>query len=169
MRPAPDQSLILPDPDPSGAASILAAVALCFAAASPAAAQDRLSITLGSHHTDDSHDWEELNPGVFLTWEDTGPLDLSLGAFRNSFGGPSVAAVAALPLAEWQDGQLAVFGGAAWYPGHGDEFLVHAGDLVPMGGLQVRHGPVFVQLMPGKIEPPEAIVAFGITLRIGGN
>jgi hypothetical protein len=144
---------------------IRAAIAAAMIAA-PAAAQDRLSVTIGSHHTDRSYDWSEVNPGVFATWENVGPLDLSLGAFRNSFGGPSVAAVAAFPLARWEDGQLAVFGGAAWYPGHGDEFLVHAGAFVPMGGLQVRHGPVFVQLMPGKIEPPEAIIAGGLTFKI---
>lgn len=146
--------------------TVLAAAALLITPLAAAAGPDRLSLTLGSHHTDTGHDWHEVNPGVFVTWENVGPVDLSAGAFLNSFGGPSVAAVAALPLIEWESGQLAVFGGAAWYPGHGHEFLIHAGDVVPMGGLQLRQGPVFVQIMPGKIEPPEAIVAFGLTFKL---
>lgn len=147
--------------------TVLAAAALLLIPPPAAAAgPDRLSITIGSYHTDTSYDWHEVNPGVFLTWENVGPLDLSLGAFRNSFGGAAVAAVAAFPLIDWQSGQLAVFGGLGWYPGHGDEFLAHAGDLVPMGGLQLRQGNVFVQLMPGKIEPPEAIIAVGLTFKL---
>jgi hypothetical protein len=135
--------------------------------ASPAAAQDRISITLGSHHTDTSYQWEEVNPGLFLTWERG--LDYSVGAFRNSFGGPSVAAVAALPVARWQDGQAAIFGGLAYYPGHGEEFLARVGDVVPMGGIQVRHGNVFMQAMPGKFEPLEMIFAVGLTFNLGNR
>ena len=145
---------------------MIRAAALLSLLAAPAAAQDRISITLGSHHTDDSYEWEEVNPGVFLTWEDRAGLDLSVGAFRNSFGGPSLAAVAGVPLTDWQHGGLSVFGGLAYYPGHGDAFLVRAGDVVPMLGLQVRHGPVFVQAMPGKIEPPEVILAVGLTFKL---
>lgn len=141
---------------------ILAAALIAIPAA-VSASPDRFSVTIGSHHTDRSYDWSEVNPGVFLTWENVGPVDLSGGAFLNSFGGPSVAAVAALPLVEWISGEIAVFGGLAWYPGYGDEFLVHAGDIVPMGGLQIRQGIAFVQIAPGKIEPLEGIFAFGLT------
>jgi hypothetical protein len=127
----------------------------------PAAAQDRISVTLGSHHTDDSYEWEEVNPGLFLTWE--GKVDLSAGTFLNSFGGPSIAATAYVPVVEWQGGECGGFLGAAWYPGYGEEFLIRAGDVVPMGGIQCRAGNVFAQVMPGKIEPLEAIFAVGLT------
>lgn len=143
---------------------MIRALAFLLFIASPAAAQDRVSILIGSHHTED-YAWEEVNPGLFLTWE--GPVDLSAGIYRNSFGRPSAALTAALPVIRWQDGGLSLLGGAAYYPGNGDNFAVHAGDLVPLVGLQARHGNVFAQIMPGKVEPPEVIIAYGLTFAIG--
>jgi ribosomal protein L24E len=141
---------------------------LLFLAPWPAdAGPDRVSILLGSHHTED-YAWEEANPGVFLTWEDGSfGLDYSLGAYRNSFGTGSVAAIAGLELMAWEEGAASAFCGAAWYPGNGQHFLIHAGDVVPLCGLQLRQGPIFAQLMPGKVEPPELILAFGLTFAIG--
>ena len=57
-----------------------------------------------------------------------------------------------------------MFGGLAIYPGDGDEFLVHAGDLVPMGGLQVRYRNIFVQIMPADNM---TVIAAGVTMKLG--
>lgn len=126
----------------------------------PVHAQDRISILLGSHHTE-AGEWSESNPGVFLTWE--GRFDWTVGAYRNSFQKPSVALSVALPVLSWEGGEASVFGGAAWYPGNGGNFVYSAGDVVPMIGFHVRHGHLFGQVMPGKVDPPEAIFAFGLT------
>ncbi len=142
-------------------------LALILAASPVLAGPDRVSILLGSHHTEE-YAWEEANPGMFLTWEDASfGLDYSIGAYRNSFGKGSIAALAGLELVSWDQGAASAFCGAAWYPGNGHHFLIRAGDLVPLCGLQLRQGPVFAQLMPGKIEPPELILAFGLTFAMG--
>jgi hypothetical protein len=138
---------------------------------------NRLSFTLGSHHTFAmpkvaGEHWTEANPGVFLTWERRAlGLDYSAGVYRNSFGDASVAAVAALPIASWHhrtlgDGQVALFGGLAHYPGRGDLFAVSVGDIVPLGGLQVRQGNFFAQVLPGKFDPVEVVVSFGMTFSL---
>lgn len=130
--------------------------------ASPATADpDRISILLGSQHPGANVSYEQINLGVFLTWEDrTWGLDYSVGAYRNSYGRASVAATAALPVIERGQLALAVFGGLALYPGNGQNFAVSAGDLVPIAGLQARLGHGFVQVMPGD---GMAVVAFGLT------
>ena len=138
-------------------------IAVILAAlATPAAADpDRLSILLGSAHPGADRAFEQVNPGVFLTWEDRAlGLDYSVGAYRNSFGRASIAATAALPVVEQGRFQLALFGGLALYPGNGDDFLYHAGDIVPIAGIQARLGHGFVQVMPGD---GMAVVAFGLT------
>ena len=122
---------------------------------------DRVSILLGSAHPGANVTYEQTNPGIFLTWEDrTLGLDYSVGAYRNSYGRASVAATAALPVIERGEFQAAVFGGLAFYPSNGDDFAVHAGDLVPIAGLQARLGHGFVQVMPGD---GMAVVTFGLT------
>lgn len=137
-------------------------IAAAIGLATPTLAQpDRLSILMGSRHPGAKATFEQVNPGAFLTWEDRAlGLDYSLGIYRNSFGRASVAATAALPVIERGRLQVAVFGGLALYPGHGDQFAAHAGDVVPIGGLQARYGHGFVQIMPGD---GMAVVAFGMT------
>lgn len=128
------------------------------------AGPDRISFLLGSAHVETAREFEEVNPGVFVTWEDRwNGLDYSLGAYRNSFGGVSTAATAALPLFTAASMEVSVFAGVAIYPGDGDEFLYHAGDLVPLGGIQLRRDPVFLQIMPGGGDP-DAIISFGVTI-----
>lgn len=141
---------------------------------------DRVSVLMGTHHAFEipmtaaltgDHDWTEVNPGVFLTWEGKhdaplGALDWSVGAYRNSFGDLSIAAVASLDLIEWEargGGALGVFAGLAHYPDTGQHFAVHWGDVVPLGGVQLRQGNLFVQVLPGKFEPLSPIVSFGLT------
>lgn len=97
----------------NGRVFLLAALLAAPAMADP----DRVSILLGSQHLGAALAFEQVNPGVFVTWEDRAlGLDLSVGAYRNSYGRGSVAALAALPVLEWPAGQVAVFGGLALYP-----------------------------------------------------
>lgn len=144
---------------------VSALVTIASLIATPAAAgPDRISLLMGSKHAGAERHFEEFNPGIFATWEDRGAFDLSAGIFRNSFGKTSVAATAALPFYERGEFQASVFGGVAIYPGDGDEFLVHAGDLVPMGGLQARYRNVFVQIMPADNM---TVIAAGVTMELG--
>ena len=145
-------------------------LAVMAAFCTPAAADpDRLSILLGSAHPGDGGQFDGRNPGLALTWEDRGAwgFDLSIAAYRNSYGRGSVALTAALPLLEWQDGAASLFAGAAWYPEDGRHFAVHIGDVVPLAGVQVRHRNLFVQILPGDGRAAEAVIAAGITFQIG--
>lgn len=134
--------------------------------ATPAAADpDRISLLLGSAHPGDGGYFDSRNPGLFLTWEERGvlALDLSAGIYRNSYGSASVAATAALPLIRWDGGEASVLAGLALYPGDGRSFAVHAGDLVPLAGIQIRHRQLFVQILPGDGKAADAVIAAGIT------
>ncbi len=127
-----------------------------------AASPDRISILLGSNHIGAKMQFEQVNPGVFLTWEGN-HIDWTAGAYRNSFGKLSASVTVGLPLARWQNGELSAFAGVALYPGDGSTFAVHAGDLVPIGGLQLRQGHAFVQILPSDGRTARAIVTFGAT------
>lgn len=143
----------------------LAFTALMITPGAAVADLDRVSILAGSHHVDAKLRFEESNPGVFLTFEGE-TLDWSIGAYRNSFGKASVAVTAALPVLEWDQGELSVFVGLAHYPGDGRYFAVHLGDVVPIGGLQVRHNQMFLQVIPSDGYTTDAIVSFGLTFDV---
>ena len=127
---------------------------------------DRVSILLGARHIGGAG-LEEFNPGVFVTWERR--VDWSVGVYRNSYGNGSIAATVAAPVARWRGGEAAIFGGVAWYPGTGRHEVAHVGDVVPIGGLQVRHGNAFAQFIPLDGKPVAAVVSFGLTFRLGGS
>lgn len=129
------------------------------------AGPDRVSVLLGSAHIG-GDGFDGRNPGLFLTWEDKGPFDLSAGIYHNSYGRISVAATAALPVVEWSTGEISLFAGAALYPVDGRNFAVHLGDVVPLGGLQVRQGDIFGQIIPGDGQYVDAIVSIGVTFPI---
>lgn len=141
-------------------------LALLLLAAPASAEPDRISYLLGSNHIGAKMPFEEINPGVFLTWEGA-RLDWTAGAYRNSFGNLSASVTASLPLIRWDNGDLAAFAGIALYPGDGRSFAVHAGDLVPVGGLQLRQGHAFVQVIPSDGRTVDAIVTFGLTFPMG--
>lgn len=139
---------------------------LCALALPAHADPDRLSLLLGSAHLG-GDGFDGRNPGVFLTWEDRAlGLDYSIGAYRNSYGRASIAATAALPVAEWADGSLSLFAGVALYPRDGRRFRAHVGDVVPMGGVQIRHRNLFLQIMPSDGAAADAVIAGGITWEI---
>jgi hypothetical protein len=138
---------------------------VCTFATGAQADPDRVSILLGSNHIGAKLAFEEVNPGVFLTWEGA-RIDWSVGAYRNSFGKPSVAVTAALPILRWRDGEAAIFAGAALYPGEGRTFAAHAGDVVPLAGIQLRQGNVFAQIIPSDGRTAAAIVSVGVTFAL---
>ncbi|KAA9005086.1 hypothetical protein [Histidinibacterium aquaticum] len=144
----------------------LPALALSVCLASPALADgpDRASVLLGSRHVEPALDFDEVNPGLFLTWERD--LDWTVGAFHNSYGRTSVAAMVGRSWEISEDVGIGVFGGAAHYPGDGRTFSVSAGDVVPLGGLQLRLGNAFVQVIPSDGEWADAIVTGGLTWRL---
>lgn len=138
--------------------------------AGPAAAgPDRLSFLLGSYHVGATQSFEEFNPGAFLTWTNLmwrGALDLTVGAYRNSYGDGSLAVTTAYPFVRTEKWGLELFGGLAWYPGNGDQFSYSAGDVVPLAGLQARYRNVFVQAIPSGGSSVDAVLSFGLTFAL---
>ena len=132
---------------------------------SATAGPDRVSVLLGSRHFGATTAFQEINPGVFLTWERK--LDWTVGVFRNSYGRGAIAGTAALPLIEEGKFSLDAFLGAAYYPKDGRNFAVHIGDIVPIGGLQARYGNMFMQVIPQDGRDASAVVSFGLTFGLG--
>ncbi|WP_300030097.1 hypothetical protein [uncultured Roseobacter sp.] len=125
------------------------------------AGPDRISVLLGSEHFNATKEFQEFNPGVFLTWE--GRYDVSAGIYYNSY--EEVGGLVALGRDFWEGEDYAVglFGALALYPGDGDRFDVSIGDVVPLIGLQARYRNVFAQLIPGNGETTDAVLAVGLT------
>lgn len=121
----------------------LTLILACLAA--PVAAQDRVALLMGSHHVDaGDNDFEEVNPGLFLTWD-----DWTVGGYRNSYGDMSLAITREWALTDHVD----IFAGVATYDG-----------LMPIAGLQATIGPVFVQVIPSDGRATDAIITFGVIL-----
>lgn len=134
---------------------------------------DRVYIPLASHHTVPpekfGHEaWEEVNPGVILSWENVGPgnvLDLGVGVVRNSSGitSPTVSLGLVKGISEKID--LGVTGSLVYYGRGGDFSDGHVGGgvfLVP--ALQARYDFSFGQLIP---TPDGFVGLFGLTFAIG--
>jgi len=138
--------------------------ALALALLLPTAAMadpDRIFILAGSHHIGTEYDFQEVNPGMFLTWERQ-TFDFTFGGYVNSYGMGSVAASVAYPIARGEDWSIDVFAGLATYFGTTNP------DIVPMAGLQSRYGPVFAQYVPvpgGQYI--DGLVSFGLTFPVG--
>lgn len=136
-------------------------IAAALIALATTANADRISVLIGSRHIG-ATGFEGTNPGLFYTFE-RDRLGLSLGAFRNSYGKASVAAFASWDLLAWDGGVLAVFGGVAHYPGDGRTMRIHARDVVPLAGMQLRQGHFFAQVIPMDGAPVDALISFGLT------
>ena len=144
------------------AAAICAVLWAGAAGAGPDWAPDRFSVLLGSKHIGSSG-FNEINPGLFATWEFE-KWGFTTGAYLNSYDRGSVAATADLPLFRWKGGAASAFGGLAWYPHDGHRFDTRiGGDIVGIGGLNLRQGPVFVQLLPMVTGGAKGLVTFGLT------
>ena len=146
-----------------------ATLALVLGANMAAAGPDRVSIMLGTHHAGATLDYDEVNPGVFVTWSGLmwqDRLDLTVGGFRNSYGDLSLAVSTALPLVRQEDWSIDLFGALAWYPDNGDRFAHAFGDIVPIAGLQFRYRSVFLQAIPAGGDSVDATFSFGLTFPI---
>lgn len=146
-------------------------IALCLTATlaltAPVAASagpDRLSILLGSSHVNATRDFQEFNPGVFLTWERQ--LNYSVGLYYNSYKEISALASVGYDYEVATDFDVGAFFALAIYPGDGDEFEYSAGDLVPLAGLQARYKNVFVQFIPADGDSLDALFTFGLTFEL---
>ncbi|MEM6887322.1 MAG: hypothetical protein AAF636_04190 [Pseudomonadota bacterium] len=128
------------------------------------AGPDRLSVLLGTEHFNATRDFQEFNPGLFLTWEST--YDYSVGLFYNSYEEVSPIVTVGRDWEVAPNFDLGVFGGLAIYPGDGDEFRISAGDLVPLVGLQARYGNVFAQFIPADGDSVDAVLAIGLTFEL---
>lgn len=145
--------------------NLLLLILLAFGFAAPGALSaepDRVSILLGSKHIGAQVAFEETNPGLFLTWEGD-RVDFSLGAYHNSYGRTSVAAMWGLPVLSGDRGEVSLIAGVAYYPENGRTFKLHAGDFVPMVGVQARYGNLFLQAYPGDGAYMDGLVAMGVT------
>ncbi len=146
--------------------SIAVSFLLIIALVAPAQA-DRWSVLLGSHHFNGTG-FEEINPGLFYTWERRN-LGFSAGAFRNSYGRGAVAGTISVPLKRWQTGELSVFGGLAYYRREGRDIDTRiSGDVIGIGGLQLRQGYTFFQLIPLDERDSKVLISFGLTWPTGG-
>lgn len=142
--------------------TLLLALTATFFASAADANPDRVSVLIGSHHAGARQHFEEANFGAFLTWEGQ-RVDWSVGAYRNSYGKGSVAVMAAVPVFTSGKVEVALFGGLALYPENGRTFPIHVGDVVPLGGIQIRAGNLFVQAIPGDGKAADAIISFGLS------
>jgi hypothetical protein len=133
---------------------------------SPAAwaGPDRFSVLLGTEHFGATREFQEVNPGVFLTWE--GSLDYSIGLFYNSYEDLSPIATVGYGWEVAREFEVGFFAGLAVYPGEGDQFRVSAGDLVPLVGLQARYYNVFAQFIPADGDSVDAVLAVGLTFAL---
>ncbi len=139
---------------------ILAGTIIALTATAATAGPDRAYILAGSKHLGTDYDFNEVNPGLFLTWE-LDRFDVTVGAYHNSYGKGSMAASVAYPLVRGDDWSVDAFAGLATY------FGTHNPDVVPMAGLQARYGPAFVQYVPvpgGQYI--SGLISFGLTFEI---
>lgn len=125
---------------------------------------DRISILLGSEHVNATRDFQEFNPGVFLTWERQ--LNYSIGLYYNSYEeiSPLVSVGYDYEIAE--DFDIGAFVALAIYPGDGREFRISAGDVVPLAGVQARYKNVFAQFIPADGEGLDGLFTFGLTFAL---
>lgn len=141
---------------------------LVMIATGPAfAGPDRIAVHLGSYHAGATSEFEEVNPGIFLSWDRAHDVTLSVGAFRNSYGRGSVAVTAAKTVFKQKHTSAAVFAGLAHYPGNGNDISHAIGDFVPLAGVQFHYRHVFLNVMPGDGDTVDAIFSFGVTVPLG--
>lgn len=137
------------------------------------AGPDRAYVMLGSDHLpgDRPARFNDATPGVFLTWENLrgSSLDLSLGAFINSYGDPSVAVSLSRLWPLLPGFEVGIFAGIATYPEAERKFAVHFGDLVPIAGVQARAGNLWLQFIPADGAYTSGVLSGGVTFEIGGR
>ncbi|MEM9576862.1 MAG: hypothetical protein AAF999_07585 [Pseudomonadota bacterium] len=128
------------------------------------AGPDRISFLLGSEHVNATRDFQEFNPGVFLTWERQ--FNYSVGLYYNSYEEVSPIVSVGYDWEVAEDLDLGAFLALALYPGDGDEFSHALGDVVPLAGLQARYKNVFVQFIPADGDSLDALFTLGLTFEL---
>lgn len=155
----------------------IAALILSLFASLPALAfdlsPDNLRITLASEHVNSDADLNEFNPGLVLTWNGDW-ADISAGFIRNSFD--NTAPIVTLSRDIWRNDTCGVGGfvGTARYTELTEKTDFHLDGWIPIGGLNIECGPVFLQAMPGRgiigqasgPKAADAILVFGLTLNL---
>ena len=125
---------------------------------------DRLSVLLGSEHINATREFQEFNPGFFLTWERQ--FNYSIGLYYNSY--EEISPLLSIGY-DWEVARnldLGAFFALAVYPGDGDEFNHAIGDVVPFVGLQARYKNVFVQLIPADGDALDALFTLGLSFEL---
>lgn len=141
---------------------ICALTAIISLACSAQAGPNRAALTFGSRHIGASG-FNQFNPGLFLTWENP-RVHWSVGIYHNSYNHASVAVAGYAPLVYWRDGNAGLFAGLAHYPVNGRDFSTHlARNILAIGGVQIRHGNLFIQITPMNGKPVKALLSFGVT------
>ena len=154
--------------------------ALAIAAPNPAIANcdwqpDRFSILLSSDHVGEDQELQEFNPGGFVTWH-CNSFELTAGGYLNTYGNHSNAAIVAYPVYENDWLTVSPFVGLATYPERADLQAFNFGDVVPLIGIQLQSGYVFLNLLPGSGQteghndenPVKFVAAAGLTFDLGG-
>ena len=145
----------------------LACATVFMAGSAQSAELERVSISFASQHVGLPDTRNETNPGVFFTWGDViGPIDITAGAYVNSYSNTSALLTTSYDFLEWDDGALGIFMGAAFYPEHGMRKFPCCGGFIPMGGLQLRQGNLFAQVIPMNGEVVKAVVTLGLTFEL---
>lgn len=152
----------------------IAALTLALVASLPAMAfdlrPDNLRIPLASEHVNSDADLNEFNPGLAATWEGDW-FDFSAGFIRNSFS--NTAPFVSISRDIWQNDTCSVAGfvGSARYTELMDKTDFHLDGWIPVGGLHMECGPVYLQAMPGRgivgqasgPKAADAILVVGLT------
>ncbi|WP_106743901.1 hypothetical protein [Yoonia maritima] len=118
---------------------------------------DGIAVLLGSHHVNAQQDFDEFNPGIFVSWN-CDIASIRLGVHRNSFSNIATSATFTSDFISLSAGGFHVhpFVGIAHYPQTGSDTPISVGgsDIIGIGGLEFTHDkiPVFVQYLPGDIE-----------------
>lgn len=132
---------------------------------------DSLRIPLASEHVNSDAELNEFNPGLVLTWEGNW-ADISAGFIRNSFD--DIAPIATISRNIWHNDRcdFSGFVGTARYTELIEKTDVHLDGWIPVGGLSLECGHVFLQAMPGRgivgqasgPKAADAIFLFGFSL-----
>lgn len=158
-------------------AAIAAAILTHSAAHARDLMPDHIRIPLATNHVNSAKSAElnEINPGLALTW-DRPWADVTAGVVRNSFG--DAAPFVTLSRDLWRGDTCAagVFFGTAHYRVLKNTTPYEMNGWIPIGGLHVECGPVFMQAMPGRglvgsaagKGRADAILVFGVTMHTGG-
>lgn len=137
---------------------------------------DSIGMSLASYHVDidptryDRTEWNEFNPGLFLSWEDRFlGLNYSAGGFVNSYDKFATYIGASYFWAIAKDVELGPFIGIADYGENSRFFDTHIGnsDYIVIGGVQLNYKNAFIQYLPvaGSEGGLGGVFAVGLSFR----